>query len=614
MSYSTLAKDIIRLVGGEENILSLVHCATRLRFKLKDDSKADKTALESIDGILSVVNSGGQFQVVVGSHVADIYKEIVKLTNVTTNSDFIEKEKVTVTSRIFEIISGSFTPLLGALAGAGMLKALLAIFTMTGVMSQKSGTYFVLSAAGNAVFYFLPIFLGITIATKLGANPYVGGTIGAALLEPNFTQLLTAKQTHSFLGIPLVLMDYSSTVFPIFIAVSIYALLEKYLKKVIQKDIQMFLVPMISLVIIVPLTVLAFGPFGVYVGNAIASFITFLSAKSGLLTGAVIGTAWTFLTIFGLHWGIVPIVLENLAANGDPLIPMAAAAPFAQMGIALAIFLKARDNKLKALSGSTLLPGLLAGVTEPIIYGLLTRYKKTILFVAIAGAVGGAINGFLGVKLMSFAFPSMLSIPAFSPMSLYIIGIAVAFVLAAFLTILLGFEEKKVVQVEEDEQTSIDKHEKSNGKRLSIFSPVSGNVQPLSTVNDRVFASEAMGKGIAIEPSSGQVFSPVNGIVSTLFPSGHAIGIVSDEGTELLIHIGINTVQLNGKFFFPKIKQGDRVAKGDLLIEFDLENIKNEGYQTTTIVVVTNTDQYLDIIGTNKPSVMVNDELLTILY
>ncbi|KIL45180.1 PTS beta-glucoside transporter subunit IIABC [Jeotgalibacillus soli] len=371
MSYTKLASDIIKNVGGEQNISSLVHCATRLRFKLKDRKKANKDVLQDMNGILSVVESGGQFQVVIGNHVNDVHKEIMNQVNLgdTSDSSNESSEKVGILSKVFEVVSGSFSPLLGALAGAGMLKALLTVLTIFGWMSAESGTYFVLSAAGNAVFYFLPIFLGITVAIKLGANPYIGGTIGAALLEPNLTSLATAEGTQSFLGIPLVLMNYSSTVFPVFIAVLIYSMLERFLKKVIYKDVQMFLVPMISLMVIVPLTVLAFGPFGVYVGNAIGDSVLFLGEKSGILTGAVMGAGWTFLTIFGLHWGLVPIMIGNFANGGDPLGPMLAAAPFAQIGVALAIFFKAKDKQLKALAGSTVMPGALAGVTEPIIYG-----------------------------------------------------------------------------------------------------------------------------------------------------------------------------------------------------------------------------------------------------
>ncbi|QJX81319.1 beta-glucoside-specific PTS transporter subunit IIABC [Priestia megaterium] len=611
MSYDKLAKDILQFVGGDQNVSSLVHCATRLRFKLKDNKKAQKTEIQNLQGILSVVESGGQFQVVVGSHVANVYDEIVKIGNFGVNSNSTDEPKGTVMSIIFETISRSFSPLIGALAGAGMLKAVLTVLTTFGWLSQESGTYHILSAAGNAVFYFLPIMLGITLATKLGANPFVGGTIGAALLEPNLTGLLAEGKTSSFFGIPVVLMDYSSSVFPIFIAVSIYAALEKFLKKVIHKDVQMFLVPMLSLAIIVPLTVMAFGPFGVYVGNAIGAVINFLSDKSGILTGAVIGATWPFLTILGLHWGLVPIFLANIANGGDPILAMVAGGVFAQMGVALGIFLKTKDRKVKTLAGSTAVPGLLAGVTEPIIYGLILRFKRTVPYVAIAGAIGGAVNGLLGVKAINFAFTALLTAPAFSPIGIYIIGSLVALVCGALLTILFGFEDKKQQEVaNKPENKSEDKP--SLMKTASIVSPLTGDVKLLNQVNDQVFSSGALGKGIAIEPNTGKVFSPVDGVISTLFPTGHAIGITSDEGIEILIHIGIDTVQLDGKYYDPQIKQGDQVKQGDLLVNFDIERIKEAGYQVTTPIIITNTINYLDIIPTNAERVALDDSILTI--
>ena len=608
MNYNSLANEIIKLVGGEQNVSSLVHCATRLRFKLRDNKKANKVELEKVNGVLSVVESGGQFQVVIGSDVSNVYKEIMKASKLETSFDSSTEQKGSVTSRIFEVISGSFSPLLPALAGSGMLKALLTVLTALNWLAPESGTYHILAAASNAVFYFLPVFLGITCAIKLGANSYVGGVIGAALLEPNLTALLTVGKTSTFIGLPVVLMDYSSSVFPIFIAVSIFAVLERFLKKVIHKDVQMFLVPMLSLIIMVPLTVMLFGPFGVYTGNAIGAGVSFLSGKSAIITGAVMGAGWTFLTVLGLHWGLVPIILLNIANGGDPLIAMAAAAPFAQMGVALGIFIKSKDKNLRTLSGSTMLPGLLAGVTEPIIYGLILKYKRTIPYVAIAGAIGGAISGLLGVKEIVFAFPCVLSTPAFAPMPMYLIAMAVSFGLAALFTVIFGFENKV-----ESSQTKVEVERESLVKKVVIVSPLTGDVKQLTEVNDPVFASETMGKGIAIEPTIGEVLSPVNGTVATIFPTKHAIGIISEEGVEILIHVGLNTVELEGKYFTQIIKQGDKVKQGDLLVKFDIEKIKEAGYEITTPVIITNTSNYLDVLSSDKKQIKKGETLLTVL-
>lgn len=451
MSYSGLAKTILQLVGGTENVDALVHCATRLRFTLHDNGVAKKAELQKLDGVLSVVESGGQFQVIVGSHVSHVYKELMSLLSggspaaVSSSSAprSENKQKGLLASRIFEVVSGSFSPLIGAMAGAGMIKALLAVLVMLKWIDPASSSYLVLAAAANSVFYFLPVLLGISAATKMGANGYVGGAIGAALLEPNFTGLI-GSHSATFFGIPVVAINYASTVFPVFIAVAILAVLEKFLKRVCPHNIQMFMVPMLCLLAVVPMTVLAFGPFGVYVGDMIAAGINWLSAHSGILTGAVIGGSMMFLVVLGLHWGIVPIIIANLGAGGDPIAAMWAPATFAQMGVALAIFLRSKDTNVKALAGPATVTGLLAGVTEPIIYGLIMRFRRTIPIVVVAGAIGGALNGAFQAKLTAFAFHSLLSIPVFTPVLQYAIGIGTGFGLALLLTLMFGFENKPV--------------------------------------------------------------------------------------------------------------------------------------------------------------------------
>jgi beta-glucoside PTS system EIICBA component len=610
LNYKKLAEEIINFVGGKENIKIVVHCATRLRFNLHDNKKADKEKLENLDGVLSVVVNSGQFQVVIGSHVSEVFKEIQSAANIDGEKNSTpSKQKVNIIEKIFEVISGSFSPLLGALAGAGMLRAILALLTMTGTLSTDSGTYTILLAAGNAIFYFLPIFLGITIATKLGANPYVGGMIAATLLDPNFTGLLQERgDITDFLGIPVVLMNYASSVFPAFIAITFYALLNKYLKKVIHKDLQMFMLPMLALIIIVPLTTIAFGPVGVYIANSIGTFINFLYAETGVLTGAILGGAWTFLTLFGVHTGFTPFILENLANGGDPILALVSAAVFAQIGLAFGVFLKTKDKKLKALAGSTLMPGLFSGITEPILYGLALRYKRGLIYVAIAGVIGGGVSGLLGAVSTAYAFPSILSVPIYSPLISYIVAMFAAFAVSAGLTLVLGFEDKKTKAMDEKKLEA----EPSSEKHETILSPLSGLVKPLKEVNDPVFSSNAMGRGVAIVPTEGRVTSPVNGVVTMVFPTYHAIGIQSDEGSEILIHIGINTVSLQGEHFTSSIKQGDRVTQGQHLIDFDVEKIKEAGYEVITPIIITNTDHYSDFIELKSDTVQAKEEMLTL--
>jgi PTS system beta-glucosides-specific IIC component len=517
------------------------------------------------------------------------------------------EKKETVMNKILSIISGTFAPILGVLAGSGLISAILSILTTLGWLSPKSGTYAILSAAGHAIFTFFPVFLGLTLAKKLGANGFVGGAIGAALLEPHYTDLVAAKAQHvDFLGIPVILASYSSTVFPILISVSIYALLDTFLKKVIYKDLQMFVNPLISLVVIVPLTVLIFGPFGTYVGGSLAMAIKFLSAKSGILTGAVLGAVWSFLTILGLHWAVVPIMIANLATGGDPISPMVAAAPFAQIGMAIGVFLKTKQKDLKTVAGTGLVPAALAGTTELITYGILVRYKRTMAIVAVAGAIGGAISGGLGIKSTAFALPSFLSIPVFSPIGLYVIGIFTSLVLALVLTLVFGYEGKsKAVPA-----SIVKEFELASVKREVIPSPISGKIVPLTFITDPLFSTEMVGKGIAVEPTEGEVFSPVDGMITTLFPTGHAIGITSEDGAEILIYIGDDTINLKGQFFTSHVKQWDKVKKGDLLIQFDIEKIKAAGYDVKTPVVITNSNQYLDVVTTKEGKVEAQDELI----
>lgn len=619
MDNKKMSEDIIRLVGGEENINDLVHCATRLRFSLKDNKKAQRETLEKHEGVITVVESGGQFQVVVGSNVANVYAEIVKNTSFLSKASSDDKssgQKTSAVSKVFEIISGSFSPLIPVMAGSGMLKALLTVLTLLGWMSDSGDTYKILSAAGNAVFYFLPIFLGITLGIKLKANPYVAGAIGASLMEPNFTGMLEGGTAHSFLGIPVVMVSYASSVFPIFIAISIYALLDKLLKKIILRDLQIFLVPMLSLMIMVPLSVIAFGPFGTSVGDWIASGVTWLIGVSGILSGIVLGGGMTFMVVLGLHWGFTPITLQNIANGGDPIEAMASAAVFAQIGVAFGIFLKAKkDRSLRSIAASSGITGLLAGVSEPIVYGLILRYKRVIPIVIIAGALGGAINGHFGVLYTAYVFHNIFSIPVEQPMSIFIISMIVSLGTGLLLTMLFGYESKNkiVVPAPEAAPEKVQPAARvTDLKKELIFSPLTGSAVPLSTVPDDAFSTGAMGRGLAIEPVTGEAVAPMDGTVTSIFPTGHAIGITSAAGTEVLIHIGINTVGLKGKHFTPMVKEGDLVSQGDLLIRFDLEQIKAAGYPTITPVIVTLTQKEVEIFETDQTQIAKNEVLLTL--
>ena len=617
MKFENEAKEIVGLVGGEGNVVSLVHCATRLRFELKDGSKFQKEKLEKLSYVLKVLVSGGQYQVVIGPNVDAYYDAIFAVTKIQggNNTTSQSTEKVKLSDKILKVISGAFSPLIPLMAGSGMIKALLTLFTTIGIMSDSSSTYLILSAAGNACFYFMPVFLGITISKQLNANAFVGGAIGAALLEPNFTGLLSAEGAVNFLGIPVTPIDYQATIFPIFIVILVYAYLDKSLRKVTPKSLQCFLVPMVCLMIMVPFTVILFGPVGTTIGNYVSSFVMWLFSISGTLAGIVLGAVYPFLTMLGLHWGFTPITLQNLDQFGGDIIEgVCVCAVWAQMGIALGSYLKAQKNsKLKSIAGPTFITGFFAGVTEPILYSIVMEYKRLMVVVAISGACGGAIAGTLGVTMDAYVFHNIFSaaVMSYSPIWAYAIAVLTSLVVATILTYTwglsgLGEEKAQDLQSMETESNSL---ESSDVKMISVVSPLDGDVIELKEVDDEVFASGVTGKGIAIVPTNNVVVSPVEGTVSVLFPSKHAVGITTNDGIELLVHIGLNTVMLNGEGFTTFVKQGDKVECGQKLLEFDKELILSKGYSLQSPVLVTNADQFSDIVMNEIQTVKTGEEL-----
>lgn len=621
MKFENEAKEIVGLVGGEANIVSLVHCATRLRFELKDGSKFQKEKLEKLSYVLKVLVSGGQYQVVIGPNVDAYYDAIFAVTKIQggNNTTSQSTEKVKLSDKILKVISGAFSPLIPLMAGSGMIKALLTLFTTIGVMSDSSSTYLILSAAGNACFYFMPVFLGITISKQLKANAFVGGAIGAALLEPNFTGLLSVEGAVNFLGIPVTPIDYQATIFPIFIAILVYAYLDKSLRKVTPQSLQYFLVPMVCLMIMVPFTVILFGPVGTTIGNYVSSFVMWLFSISGTLAGIVLGAAYPFLTMLGLHWGFTPITLQNLDQFGGDIIEgVCVCAVWAQMGIALGSYLKAQKNsKLKSIAGPTFITGFFAGVTEPILYSIVMEYKRLMVVVAISGACGGAIAGTLGVTMDAYVFHNIFSaaVMSYSPIWAYAIAVLTSLVVATILTYtwgLSGLDEEKAqdLQAMETESKSL---KPSDVKMISVVSPLDGDVIELKEVDDEVFASGVTGKGVAIVPTNNVVVSPVEGTVSVLFPSKHAVGITTKDGVELLVHIGLNTVMLNGEGFTAFVKQGDKVVCGQKLLEFDKEFILSKGYSLQSPVLVTNADQFSDIVMNENQTVKTGEELYKVL-
>lgn len=628
--FRLLAGEILELIGGEKNVGSLTHCITRLRFSLKDGTKFNKAALDKLDGVILAVESNKQYQVVIGNDVSTVYRLLVDEFGIKgdapSDSDSeSDGKKGNIVGRLFNKMSSILVPIVPALAGAGMLKAFLVILSTYHFIDTAGSTYKILAAASNSVFYFLPLLLAFSCAKAFNAHPFVSVAIVGALLEPTFTGLM-AKQGDivEFLGIPVVLMKYSSTLIPAILAIWAYSYLERLLKRLIHQSIEMVAVPMLGMLIMVPVIVIAVGPIGVYLGDGIGAGIAYMNGVSGMLTGAILGGGWTLLVIFGLHWGMVPVMLNNLALRGfDTIKPATAAATFAQAGAAFGVFLKAKDKKLKSFALSSMVPALFAGVTEPIVYGISIKYKRPLVASLIAGTVAGGFIGSMGTTVMAYVFPALTTLPAFmtTTFAYYLMGIGMSFTLSALLTYLLGFDESlgesSTATAKTPKTTTPSAPLTTAGSQsllpgITLAAPLNGTIVPLTSVKDAVFASEIMGKGIAILPSEGVVTSPVNGVVSKLFHSKHAIGITSDEGVEVLVHVGIDTVRLNGEHFASHVNEGDRVTTGQLLVTFDLEALIAKGFDVTTPVVIANTDDYQSIAATEQHRVTNNNTLMTL--
>ncbi|MEC0124506.1 beta-glucoside-specific PTS transporter subunit IIABC [Paenibacillus pabuli] len=630
MDKQQLSKDILKLVGGEENIDQVTHCMTRLRFNLNDNKKADKATLKNTPGVMGVMENGGQFQVIIGNDVPVVYNALVgnmsKSPDAKPAASSETSKKKNPLSAVFDFISGVFTPILPAITGAGMLKGIVALLLTFGWIDATSSTYIILSAIGDGAFYFLPIILGISTARKLGSNMYIGAAIGASVMHPTITALLAPGENVSFIGLPVVAATYASSVIPILIAIWLASYVEKAIDKVTHASLKLIVVPTVTLLIIVPVMMIAVGPLGVIIGNGLTDGINWLFNNAGLFAGLLVGGAFSLLIITGMHYALVPIMIGSIATLGyDYLIPLMMMANFAQAGSALGVSLKSKNKQIKSLSASTGVTALM-GITEPAMYGVNMRFKKPFVAALIGAAISGAFISFFQTKAYVMGGLAGLSgIPMIiGPTFVYaLIGIIIAVVVSAVLTYIIGFEDvpeavsaaaatPAVEPTAPAATTSASKvTEEAKVQNQDVFSPITGEVKPLSEVPDPAFSEEIMGKGFAIQPSEGRVVSPINGTVFSLSKSGHAIGLVSDNGAEMLIHIGIDTVKLKGQFFSPKVQAGAKVAVGDVLMEFDREEIEKAGYTTITPVIITNMHQYHSIESSGRTTVKEQELLFT---
>lgn len=638
--YDSLSRIIIQNVGGKDNIINVTHCVTRLRFRLKDESKANTDILKETDGIVTVVKSGGQYMVVIGNHVPDVFDSLVSVGHLESKSlksgsidddDDSPKEKQGIFNTFVGIITGVFSPFLGVLCACGILKGVMTLLSTLGVVNGAGGTYNILYGIGDTAFYFMPVILGFTAAKKFKLPEMEGMLIGLALVSPYMLNNGTYDISKLF-GIPVISPstgNYTSTVLPVICAVAFAAWFERLYKKYIPDTIKTFTVPLITCTVSICLTLLVIGPVTSQISKYLGMGFEAVNNFSPILMGLLVGFFWQILVMFGLHWALVPIAISNMTlldSNGlligEVILTAMLGTTFAQTGACLGIMFKTKDKKLKSLCPPAIISGI-AGVTEPAIYGITLPKKAPFFRTCAVAGVAGAVLCMLGVRDYQMAGMGVFSYTMFlnpdnkdvKPM---IIGIVVSIicVIVAFILEMIFYKDgdKKSSKKEVKNNSDINlKTESANKGNISIAAPIKGNVVALADVKDEVFSSESMGKGIAIEPEEGKVYAPADGVISTFFPTGHAIGITTDSGAEILIHVGMDTVEMNGDGFEPQKSQDDKVKKGDLLLKFNIDKIKAAGHPVTTPVIITNSDDYADVIPTNALKVDCGDELIQII-
>lgn len=626
--YTELAEDILKHVGGRENVNSLKHCVTRLRFDLKDESKADDDYLKQRDGVVTVVKAGGQYQVVIGNHVPDVYAEVIQVGNLNAGGSLDVDEgdapKGNLFDRFVSLVSSIFQPFLGPLAAAGIVKGVVAIMAACGLTAATSPMYVILNAAGDGFFQFLPILIAITSARRFKVNEFTAIAIAAALVYPDIaasvTALTEAGHNHVLGVIPFALPagGYLSTVMPSILAIWVASYIQKFFTKITPDVIKVFVVPFFTLMITVPLTFLVVGP----VANAFSDLLTnafqAIMDFSPVLFGLVLGVLWQILVMFGMHWALVPLAILDVTTNGSSMILAAALLPcFTQTGVLGAIMMKTKEEKVRTISMPAFVSSIF-GVTEPAIYGV-TLPMKTPFYIscAVSGIMGAAMM-FFNVAMYStgamgiFVFPTLIGpdgnlSKVWIAALIAVLGGIAAFLIQLFVPVpyLYGGPKDDVKETKEEAPAA------KAVQQDIIASPLIGNVIPLDQVPDQVFASGAMGKGIAVDPTDGVIVAPTKATVNLVFPTGHAIGLTTENGTELLIHIGMDTVSLAGKGFNTFVETGDVVEAGQKLIEFDLAVIREANLPVITPVIVTNTADYEDVLTTKEARVNTGDYLLT---
>lgn len=617
--YSKLAADILAIVK-EDNIVNVTRCATRLRLVLKETTPEMKEQLSQLTGVITAVESGGQLQIVIGTHVGEVYDAFVNLAEIETISN-AEEPKGSILNRLVATMSAVFAPFIYILAAAGILQGMLILLNLAFPQFAETGTYQVFSFISWAPFTFLPIFIAVTASKHFKSNMYIAIACCAALVSPTWAEMagsIASGQVITLFNIPLSETVYTSSVLPPLILVWLLSYLEHFVEKRIPSVVRSLFVPLICLVIMVPLTILIIGPISAGAASGIANGYNFLAEKVPFLAAAIIGSVWQVIVIFGVHWGVTPMVLANFDMYGrDSFQAFQTIAVIAQVGAALAVFLKSRNKDMRGVSLSAFITGLF-GITEPAIYGVTLRLKKPFIYGCISGGIGAIVASFFHPYYYAYAgLPGFLTIVnAISPENPssfigIVIGSLIALIGPVILTQLFGTGETLVEEQALTQDLGDNAHTLAVDRmKTPILAPVEGTIVPLNQVADEVFSSGAMGVGLAIEPSSNQIYAPFAGVVTAIFDSKHAIGLTSTDGVELLIHVGIDTVNLKGTAFECFVAQDQQVEAGELLLRFDQEKIKAAGYPVTTIVVVPNSGELNDVLVTEKTNVTRTDVII----
>ncbi|WP_282059917.1 beta-glucoside-specific PTS transporter subunit IIABC [Bacillus pumilus] len=628
MENKELAQEIVNLIGGTENISQSWHCITRLRFNLNDESQVKVDELKTLDGVLGAQFQSGQFQVIIGAKVAEVYEKIDHLVGHSSNESAPVKNtsKMNPIEVVFDVISGIFTPILPAIVGSGLIKGIMALFVSFGWLTETSSTYQVLQIFSNAVFYFLPFLIAYSAAKKFKTRESLALALAGILLYPAMIEgAAKGADPLSFLGLSIPLNNYTSSVLPIILGVLLLSFVDKWITKAIPKSLSIVFTPVLSLMITAPLTLAFIAPIGNVSGQYLEIFFTSLFNFAGPIAGLLMGGLMPLIVLTGMHYAFFPSTLASFEKVGYDimLLPMNFIANMAQAGAVLGVIIRTKRVETRSLALSTLLPSFF-GITEPAIYGVTLRLKKPFYASLIGGAVGGCFYGLFSVKTTAFSIPGITSLPTYmmkgtNNFQLALIGIALSFIVSLLVTIFLGFKES-VTAVNNQAADKPNHTESTENQQMSrqtnpfeVQAPMSGKVIPLSEVNDAVFSSEMMGKGVAILPDKGVVQAPFSGKVVTVTPTKHAIGLVSDDGIELLIHVGIDTVSLNGQFFDVLVKEGDEMKTGDHLLSFDIEGIQSNHLDVVTPIIVTNSTQYLDVIHTGDAHVTAGQNKLLML-